>query len=118
VRARTGGCGSSLTLAAMSNLSVEDNCGIGELWGGDFQCVYYPFAGGGGDVNVLTPVVVHGGTQRVSMLAMGCPSSPFIRLFMCYDFASWRSKNSSVVIHHAVTMCCGGQLWMLSGFVK
>jgi hypothetical protein len=103
----------------MSNLSVEDNCGTGELRGGKFQCVNYPFAGSGGDVKILTSVMVHGGNQRVAMLAMDCPSSPFGRLFMCYDFASWWwSKSSFVVIHHAVIMCCSGQLWMLSGFAK
>jgi hypothetical protein len=68
---------------------------------------------------MLTPVMVHGGTQRVAMLAVGCPSSPFGRIFMCYDFVPWRNKGSSfVVIHHAVIMCCSGKLWMLSGFAK
>jgi hypothetical protein len=54
----------------MSNMSVEDDCGIGE-YGGKFQCVNYPFAGSGEDVNILTPVMVHGGTQIVAMLAVG-----------------------------------------------
>jgi hypothetical protein len=41
--------------------------------GGGFQCVNYPFAGSGGDVNVLTPVMVHDGTHRLAMLAGMCP---------------------------------------------
>jgi hypothetical protein len=40
--------------------------------------------------------MVHCGPQRVSMLAVGCPSLMLGRLFMCYDFATWRSKSSFV----------------------
>jgi hypothetical protein len=72
---------------------------------GKLQCVNYHFAGSRGDVNILTPAMVHGGPQRVAMLALGCPSSPLRRLLMSYDFAPWWSKISFVVIHHAVIMC-------------
>jgi hypothetical protein len=56
-----------MLLAAMSNLSVEYNLGIGELWE-KIQCVYYQFPGSSGDVNMLTSIMMHGRTHRVAML--------------------------------------------------
>jgi hypothetical protein len=89
-----------------------------ENCGGEIQCVYYPFAGSGGDVKMLTSIIMHGRTQIVAMLAMGCPSLPFGWFLMPYDFAFWWSKSCFVVINHAVIVCCSGQLWMLSGCAK
>jgi hypothetical protein len=38
------------------------------------ECVHDAFASSGRDVDILTPVVMHCWDQRISVLAVGCPS--------------------------------------------
>jgi hypothetical protein len=66
------------------------------------ECVHDAFVSHDGDVDILTPVVMHCWAQRISVLAVGCPSAALSRFLVCNDFAPWRSKICFVVIHEAM----------------
>jgi hypothetical protein len=78
------------------------------------ESVHDALTGRGGDVRILTSVMMHCGPQGIAMLAVGCPSVSLSWFLVCNDFASWRSKDCLAVIHEAVEVSSGGQLWMQS----
>jgi hypothetical protein len=85
-----------------------DNCGK------ELESVHDAFTGRGRDVNVLTSVVMHCGTQRVSMMPVGIPSASLSWFFVCDYFAYWRSKSCFDVIHQTMEVRRGRELWMQS----
>jgi hypothetical protein len=97
-----------MSLAAMINLSVEDNCGIGKLWGGELECVYYAFASRGRDVDVLTSVRMHGWAKIKAMLAVRYPSAYFCWFLVRNDYSSWRCKRCFIVINESMEVSCSG----------
>jgi hypothetical protein len=82
--------------------------------GKELESIHDAFTGCGRDVNVLTSVVIHGGTQRVPMLPVWDPSASLSWFFVRNYFASWRSKSCFVVIHKAMEVRRGRELWMQS----
>jgi hypothetical protein len=82
--------------------------------GKEFESIHDAFTGRGRDVYILTSVMMHCGTQRVSMLPVGSPRASLSWFFVCNDFASWRSKSCFVVIYKTMKVNSGGELWMQS----
>jgi hypothetical protein len=80
----------------------------------ELKSVHDASTGRGRDVNVLTLVVMHCGTQRVSMLPVRSPSAYLSWFFVCNYFASWRIKCCFVVIHETMEVHRGRELWMQS----
>jgi hypothetical protein len=74
----------------------------------ELECVHDVFTGCKRDVDILTSVVMHFWTQRISMLLVGCPSASLSWSLVCNDFASCRSKSCFVVIHEAMKVSCDG----------
>jgi hypothetical protein len=72
------------------------------------ECVHNAITSRGRDVYILTSVMMHYGTQEISMLPVGRPSASLSGFFVCNDFASWRSESCFVVIHEAMKVSCGG----------
>jgi hypothetical protein len=80
--------------------------------GKEFESVYDAFTGRGRDVYILTPVMVHGGTQRVAMFPVGSPIASLSWFLVCNDFSSWRSKSCFVVVHETMKVISVGELRM------
>jgi hypothetical protein len=80
--------------------------------GKEFESVHDAFTSRGRDVYILASIMMHCGTQRVSMLPMRSPSASLSWFFVCNDFASQRSKICFVVIHEAVEVSRDGELRM------
>jgi hypothetical protein len=82
--------------------------------GEEFESVHDEFTGCCRDVYILASVMVHCGTQGVSMLPVGSTSASLSWFLMCDYFASWRSKICYVVIHETMKVSSGGELMMQS----
>jgi hypothetical protein len=82
--------------------------------GKEFESIHDAFTGRGRDVYILTSVMMHCGTQRVSVLPVGSPRSPLSWFFVCNYVATWRSKNWFVVIHKTMEVRSGRELRMQS----
>jgi hypothetical protein len=52
------------------------------------------------------------------MLSVRSPSASLSWFFVCNYFASWRSKSCFVVIHKAMEVPRGGEMWMQSRGLK
>jgi hypothetical protein len=74
----------------------------------ELECIHDTFTSRGRDVYILTSVMMHCGTQGISMFPVGCPSASLSWFIVCNDSASWRSKSCLVVIHEAMKVSCGG----------
>ena len=88
---------------AIMSCSVEDICGIRELWGKIpkcTQCGRWLLMG----YTHFISIMMHGSAQWVPGLAMGWPYSPLWRIFVCNDLAYWKSKCGFVIINQAVVM--------------
>jgi hypothetical protein len=96
-----------MSLAAMSNRHLI-------IVGKEFKSVHDAFTGRGRDVYILTSVMMHCGTQRVSMLTVGSPGVSLSWFLVCNYFASWRIKSCFVVVHKTMKVNSGGELWMQS----
>jgi hypothetical protein len=59
------------------------------------QIIHYAFASCGRNVDILKSIVIHRWAQRVAMLAMGCPSSPF----------GWLAAPGRPVLHTQDEFC-------------
>jgi hypothetical protein len=82
--------------------------------GGELKCVYDALTCRGHDVHVLTSVMMHGWAQGIFMLSVRCPRLSFCWFLVRNDFASWRCKICLVVIHEAMKVSRGRQLWVQS----
>jgi hypothetical protein len=66
----------------------------------------------GGDVYILTLVMMHCWAQRISMLPVGRPRVSVTWFLVCNDFASWWSEVCFVVIYEAVEVGGDRELWI------
>jgi hypothetical protein len=78
----------------------------------ELESVHDALTGCGRDVYILTLLMMHGGAQRISMFSVGSPRASVTWFLVCHDFASWRIKGCFDVIHEAVKVGDGRELWV------